>query len=87
MTFYLYTNDFPDEYVQLNQSNLDLLENKTIVFLIHGWINSKNVYWYEDMKNAFLKKSKDYAIVEVDWKEHAFQYYYVSSINTYDVGK
>ncbi|XP_018580014.1 phospholipase A1-like [Anoplophora glabripennis] len=87
VTFYLYTKNNSDTYIKLNERNLDLLHNKTIVFLIHGWINSKDVFWYEDVKNAFLKTQEDYYIVEVDWKKPAFDYYYVSSINTYDVAK
>lgn len=62
--------------------------NRKIVFLIHGWINSREIEWYEKLKDAFLSTYGDqYSVVEVDWKDPAHQVYYVSSINTYDVGK
>lgn len=87
VTYYLFTKDSPDDYVTLTQSKLNLLDNKKIVFFIHGWTNSREVEWYEGLKNAFLASYDDYYVVQVDWKEPARQYYYVSSINTYDVGK
>lgn len=87
VTYYLFTKDNLDQYVKLTKNNLNLLDNKKIVFLIHGWTNSRDVEWYEDLKNAFLVGYKDYHVVQVDWREPARQYYYVSSVNTYDVGK
>lgn len=87
VTYYLYTVNNTNEYIQLDQNNLNLLDNKKIVFLIHGWTNSRKIDWYEKLKNAFLINYKDYAVVQVDWKEPAEQLYYVASINTYDIGK
>lgn len=75
-------------YFRLFPDNLERFRNKTnqIVFLIHGWTNSRESSWLEDLKNAFLVRDKDSIVIIVDWKEPANQLYYVSSINTYDVG-
>lgn len=90
MTYFLYSIDNPKDYIQFDPDNLTVLAAKKskIVFFIHGWTNSKEIQWYEDLKNAFLNTYEgNYSIVQVDWKEPANQLYYVSSINTYDVGK
>lgn len=87
ISYYLYTIYNPHQYIQLNSRNLNLFVNKKVVFFIHGWRNSKNVTWYRNLKNAFLKRYSDYYIVQVDWAGPANQLYYVSSINTSDVGK
>lgn len=69
--------------------NLDQFRNTTnqIVWLIHGWTNSRQSPWMEDLKNAFLIRDKNSFVIMVDWQEPANQLYYVSSINTYDVSK
>ncbi|XP_066257452.1 phospholipase A1-like [Euwallacea similis] len=89
VTFYLYTHENPKEFTAIDKDNLERFRNTTnqIVFLIHGWTNSRESEWLEDLKNAFLIRDKDCFVVIVDWKEPANQFYYVSSINTYDVSK
>lgn len=90
VTFYLFTRENPKEYTQIFSDDLTVLAetNRKIVFFIHGWINSRTVEWYENLKNAFLISYGDeYCVIQVDWKEPARQLYYVSSVNTYDVGK
>ncbi|KAH1014526.1 lipase member H-A [Dendroctonus ponderosae] len=89
VSFYLYTGENPKEYSVIGQDNLDQFWNTTnqIVLLIHGWTNSRQSDWMEDLKNAFLVRDKDSFVIMVDWQEPANQLYYVSSINTYDVSK
>ncbi|KAJ8925430.1 hypothetical protein NQ315_009263, partial [Exocentrus adspersus] len=87
VTYYLFTKNNPDEYIELNESNLDLLNDRKIVFFVHGWTGSREADWYEDLKDAFLTSYPDYYVVQVDWREPADQLYYVSSINTYEVAK
>ncbi|XP_050315533.1 phospholipase A1-like [Anthonomus grandis grandis] len=89
VTFYLYTSENPEEFTAIDKDNLERFRNTTneIVFLIHGWTNSRDSPWLNDMKNAFLIRNKDCYVIIVDWQEPANQFYYVSSINTYDVSK
>lgn len=90
VTFYMFSKENPTEYINLHKDNLNLLAKKQrkIVFFIHGWTSSRNADWYERLKDAFLANyANQYAIVQVDWEEPAKQFYYVSSINTYDVGE
>ncbi|CAG9762078.1 unnamed protein product [Ceutorhynchus assimilis] len=89
VTFYLYTNENPKEFTAIDSNNLERFRNFTnqIVFLIHGWTNSRKSEWLENMKNAFLVRDKNSFVIIVDWEDPANQLYYVSSINTYDVGK
>lgn len=90
VTYYMFSKENPNSYVQVFPDNLSVLteKNRKIVFFIHGWINSRHIEWYEKLKNAFLTTYGDeYVVLQVDWKDPANQLYYVSSVNTYDVGK
>ncbi|CAH1163329.1 unnamed protein product [Phaedon cochleariae] len=89
VTYYLYTSKNPNKFIKLDPSDLEPLRNVSdkLVFLVHGWTSNRETAWYEDLKNAFLTTHPNYSIVEVDWSEPANQYYYVASINTYDVAK
>ncbi|KAL1497525.1 hypothetical protein ABEB36_008469 [Hypothenemus hampei] len=89
VTFFLYTNENRKSAIQIDKEDLSHFRNASshVVFLIHGWTNSRESQWLEDMKDAFLIRDKDNLVVIVDWKDPANQLYYVSSINTYDVSK
>ncbi|XP_019881701.2 phospholipase A1 isoform X1 [Aethina tumida] len=88
VTYYLFKKENPNEFVRLDPQKLDRVvdENAKIVFLIHGWTNSREEQWYEDVKNAFLNRNETWHVVQVDWKEPASAVYTVASISTYDVG-
>lgn len=90
VTFYMFSKENPIDYITLKADNMNLLaqKNRKIVFFIHGWINSRNIEWYGKLKDAFMKTYKDeYVVVQVDWELPAKDFYYVSAINTYDVGE
>lgn len=86
VTYYLYTRQNGDKYIQLDQSNLYLLQYQKIVFFIHGWKNSRQVAWYEKLKNAFLS-NYEYYVVQVDWSGPASQLYYIAANSTSNIGK
>nr|CAI5837821.1 unnamed protein product [Callosobruchus analis] len=88
ITFYLFTKDDPNKYVRINKDDLQKVspyKNSKFAFLIHGWTGDREATWYTEIKDNLLKKG--YAVIEVDWKEPANEFYYISSINTYDVAK
>lgn len=90
VTFYMYSKENSRDYITLYEDNLRALADKKrkVVFFIHGWINNKDIGWYGRLKDAFLETYADkYTVVQVDWAVPAKQFYYVSSVNTYDVGK
>lgn len=90
VTFHLLSKEKP-EAIHIHRDNLVLIaeRQRKIVFIIHGWLNSRTVEWYDKMTTAFLKTYGDeYCVVQVDWEDLAMETYYVSSIiNIYDVGK
>lgn len=65
---------------QLNNPNVK------IVFIIHGWMNSREVEWYEQLTNAFLQRNEEFYVVQVDWSIPAKSFYALASWNTKDVG-
>lgn len=90
ISFYMFSKENPTDYIKLHKDNLNVLAKKKrkIVFFIHGWTSSRNADWYDQLKDAFLANyAAQYAIIQVDWEEPAKQFYFVSSINTYDVGE
>lgn len=90
VTFYLYTKEKSKEPVQVLPDNLTVLAEtkRNLVFFIHGWLSSRQADWYDKLTTAFLTiYGEAYCVIQVDWKEPSNQFYYVSSINTYDVGK
>lgn len=56
-----------------------------LVFIIHGWKDSANNTWVEEIAQAFLKKGS-YNIVVVDWLKPADREYYVAAGYVDDVG-
>lgn len=38
-----------------------------IIFLIHGWMESRNVTWYKKLTEALLGQSENNVVVQVDW--------------------
>ncbi|CAH0550789.1 unnamed protein product [Brassicogethes aeneus] len=88
VTYYLFKKDNPTKFIQVDAKKLDDQWNKDakIVFFIHGWTNSRDIQWYEDLKNSFLNRKEEYYVVQVDWNEPANAIYTVASISTYDVG-
>lgn len=86
--YFLFTKERPTEYTRIDPYHLDRFSNLTckLAFLIHGWTNSRDIQWYEDVKNALLNREEEFCVIEVDWAEPAGQLYTVSSISTYDVG-
>ncbi|KAG5879920.1 hypothetical protein JTB14_014393 [Gonioctena quinquepunctata] len=90
VTYYFYTRENSGEYIKLDPSDLKPLvdpKKGKIVFIIHGWNSNREADWVGELRNAFLTTYKNYSVVEVDWRDPAGQFYYVSSINTWDVSK
>lgn len=48
--------------------------SKRTNFLIHGWTESRNKTWYEDLKNAILEKY-DENVIQVDYSKAASNRY------------
>lgn len=86
--FFLYTKDNPEDYVEIDPAHLDQLKNPNakIVFIIHGWMSSREAEWYEPLTNAFLEKDEEYYVVQVDWSIPANGFYALASWSTKDVG-
>lgn len=62
----LYTKKNPKVPIKLNNDSYNLLENKTTVFILHGYGGSALNEWVIDMKNAYLIKG-DYQIIAIDY--------------------
>ncbi|KAF5296257.1 hypothetical protein FQA39_LY12594 [Lamprigera yunnana] len=74
ITFYLYTQENPEETI-LKETNLILVpSDKKLVFLIHGWICFKSSYGMQEVKDAFIKYT-NYTVIIVDWRKFSFDLY------------
>ncbi|RZC42502.1 phospholipase A1 2, partial [Asbolus verrucosus] len=89
VNFFLFTRRNPQNYTEIDPSAPEELSNTTsrIVFIIHGWLENRAKQWYEDLKNAFLNRNKEYYVIQVDWSDPALKPYVLSSHNTKDVGE
>lgn len=89
VTYFLYSSTDPQNYTVIDADNLERFRDTEdqIVFLIHGWTNSRESQWLHDLKDAFLVRDSNSSVIIVDWKDPANQFYYVSSINTFDVSE
>ncbi|XP_047989650.1 pancreatic triacylglycerol lipase-like [Leguminivora glycinivorella] len=78
----LYTRELPD-YIILDQSAVPsnstdirvLLSNKPVKLVTHGWKSSADNSVVMGIKEAYLK-SKDVAVIGVDWSDTAQDYLY-----------
>lgn len=76
------------EFIRLtDEVNLKEVNCKKQIFLfIHGWTESRNKTWYEELKNALLEKF-DVNIVQVDYSKPANQRYPVAVFSSKSIGK
>lgn len=72
VTYYLFNRTNPNDYLFLTSANLN--STKSNIFLIHGWTESRNKTWYEDLKNALLQKF-DVNVIQVDYSKPASNRY------------
>ncbi|KAJ3649677.1 hypothetical protein Zmor_021404 [Zophobas morio] len=86
--FYLWATKKAENYTLIDTSNPTELDKNdvTIVFIIHGWLETRETPWYEPLKNAFFEKNDRYYIIEVDWSPYASQEYLVAAFDTKPVG-
>ncbi|KAJ3648993.1 hypothetical protein Zmor_020757 [Zophobas morio] len=86
--YFLFTTKNGNNFTEIDPSNPKELNNPTapIIFIIHGWTETREKEWYEDLKNAFLIRNNESYVIQVDWSEPADQLYTISSWNTKDVG-
>lgn len=71
VTYYLFTRDNANNYIQIDESNKEKLNTtKPIVFLLHGWTENRSRQWYNDLKDALLDNDDVY-VVQVDYSEPA----------------
>lgn len=75
------------EYNLLTPDNLKGANfTKRSIFLCHGWTESRNKTWYEDLKNAILEKY-DVNVVQVDYSKPAANRYPVAVFLSKSIGK
>lgn len=87
VTYYLFTRENIEHYITLNPSNpVQLNTSKRIVFIVHGWTENRRKLWYNEIKNAFLRKDDVY-VVQVDYEKPASQNYVDAVSAVPDVGK
>lgn len=86
--FFLYTKNNSEHYAEIDPLHPDELNNPNakIVFIIHGWMSSREAEWYEPLTKAFLQKNEEYYVVQVDWSTPANNFYALASWSTKDVG-
>lgn len=89
MRFFLFTRQNRNEPKQIDPQKPEELANPKvhIAFVIHGWLENKDVQWYTDLKNELLALDEEYYVVNVDWSQLANDVYTISSWTTKDVGK
>lgn len=87
VTYYMFNRTKMKQYVFLTPANFFQINTaKKIVFLIHGWTESRNKTWYEDLKNAFLEKF-DLNVIEVDYSQPASNRYPVAVLLSKSIGE
>ncbi|CAH0550788.1 unnamed protein product [Brassicogethes aeneus] len=86
ISYYLSNKVYPNKSTEIDLKNLNLNDQIKIVFLIHGWMNNRDIEWYELFKNGFLNKTEDYYVVEVDWENVALNVYSEAAYGVYKVG-
>lgn len=86
ITYYLFTKDNVNNYVQLDTSNIEKLSTtKPVVFLIHGWTENRRRQWYSDLKNAILENN-DVNVIQVDYSRPAAENYFAAVYLASQVG-
>lgn len=71
VTGVIFRNNFPEQHVSLDSANFSLSvdESDEIFFLIHGWMESRNVTWYRQLTQALLNQYEKTVVVQVDWSK------------------
>lgn len=87
VNFYFFDRNHPSEAILLTDDNWDLIDTKKpMVYIIHGWTESRKKQWYADMTAQYLTNG-DRQIIQVDWSEPASKGYPEAAQNTRGVGK
>lgn len=88
VSYYLYTNNSGENYIYLNEDNLDSLNNSNkVIFFIHGWKDSRTAsLWYQPLRKILLEK-EDVSVIEVDYERIANLFYPVAAALANKVGK
>lgn len=92
VTFYLFNRKNLNDYIFLDTGEklnimLSADENsKQLFFLLHGWTESRNKTWYEDLKNALLEKF-DANVIQIDYSKPAGNRYPIAVLLSKSVGK
>ncbi|XP_014247554.1 pancreatic triacylglycerol lipase-like [Cimex lectularius] len=64
-------------------SNYDLTKKTKI--LIHGWLNSGENFFCEQLKNAYLR-AHDYNVIAVDWSAYSYNPYLIARFSINAIG-
>lgn len=89
VTFYLFDRENFENYVVLSGENLKRLDggnNKKIFCLMHGWTESRNKTWFEDLKNALLEKF-DVNVIQIDYSQPVSNRYPIAALLSKSIGK
>lgn len=82
--FYLYTRNVGE--TQITEENFYTIDpSKKFHFIIHGWVANHELQWVQSMTDAYLEQD-DSNVIQVDWREPAFESVYISANNTKAVG-
>ncbi|XP_044753766.1 lipase member H-B-like [Coccinella septempunctata] len=71
VTGVIFKNNQPEQFVRLDSENFSLSvdPSDTIIFIIHGWMESRSVAWYKELTDALLKQNEKNVVVQVDWSK------------------
>lgn len=72
---------------QVSVNNTTEFKNESIVFLIHGWVNSRTTKWMNETIRDFIIFVPDIKVCAVDWSRLAYYEYEIAAKrNVYAVG-
>ncbi|KAL3269346.1 hypothetical protein HHI36_008418 [Cryptolaemus montrouzieri] len=67
----IFRDDAFHQFVRFDTRNVSLNTNSNnpIIFIIHGWMEDRNVEWFQDLTEAFLEENKANIVIQVDWSK------------------
>ncbi|KAL3267077.1 hypothetical protein HHI36_011217 [Cryptolaemus montrouzieri] len=78
---------WPVQLTTLDSNTIDPATEK-VVFLMHGWLDSRESGWYTTLTNSILEKYPTWNVIQVDWSTAASSLnYYIAAGNVMFVGQ
>ncbi|KAI4461555.1 lipase [Holotrichia oblita] len=67
--YFLWNSRTSRERIFPNNLGNNIINNAPVKFLVHGWTESINSFWYEGARNNYVRLGAN--VIGVDWSRHA----------------